>query len=146
MTYAIGTEVLEYLQNLNHSGETQISRIPKSVGYITPGSLLFFTYNDDGFLKDRLALVVSNLRGNGIFISTKYNRLISCFRLTDVSPETGAIILRHLHRNRRVHNYYFLTDALQPIFPKDSYRTYNISKIDNLHKVKITKNLLPNFE
>lgn len=141
--YSIDPEIALYLEDINHAEESLIRPIPKSAGYLTPGAVVLFKYDIDGVVESRLALVVSNQRGNGVFTSTRGNRLMSCFRLTDVFSEVGSIILRHLNRNRRLNNYYLLADSLTPIFNKESYRTYNLNKVTGLHKVRILKPRLP---
>ena len=82
--------------------------IPRSTGSIRPGNVLSFYYNTNiRFLFFRfdhhMALVVKNQRtSTGIFTSTKYNRLVSCFRLDVKSNSIIELILDALYKRRKI--------------------------------------------
>lgn len=134
-------------KNISYN-DPKIKTSPEVIGIstISPGDLVVFNYK----LKDketgkitngqRLSLVVSNDRGQGFFISTRHNLLMSTFKLDDADHAVNAIILKNLYKNRAKCNYYRIIDSLSVILGSDSYRTYNVAKTGNVHQVYIDKN------
>ena len=112
-----------------------LRRIPASTTYITPGHVLAFKYNGG----EVVALVVSTKRGNGRFISTKGNPLITVFKLNGLSEVVLQVIMENLYRNPGISSYKGVTKALKTILGKDRFRTYNLRKMYGIHQIEIRK-------
>lgn len=127
-----------FLKKINHDDPAQVSLIPKSSGYISPGDVLRFSYDSE--LVN--VLVVATKQGNGMFLSTRNNMLISCFKL-DESPEVVLnIILRSIYKDRGIATYQIIQKSLKSILGKKSYRTYKLQGMVDLKKIAIDKNRL----
>jgi len=109
-----------------------LQRIPVSRGVVQPGDIIIFDYPDT-----YIALVVSTQRAPmGTFLSTRGNNLITTFKL----PENKIIIeeaIRNLYKKRVRADYYTITKAFKKVFGPESFRTFNMSKIDNLYKLDL---------
>lgn len=122
------------------------ARAARSAGSLQPGDLITFGYklppNTSPKIKvasarTRLALVVSNNSGNGVFVANTGNKLLSCFTLTDASPVIRKMVIDKLYNKRRLSNYYKITKSLVSILGKDKYRTYILNRLSNLKKVEM---------
>ena len=119
------------------AGAWRGNRAPISTGAITPGDILHFTYVDGEVV---VLVVARKISKAGIFISTRGNRLMSCFKLVGKSATTINLIVNALYKNRVLSSYTLLTSyviqaGLRALLGKQSYRTYNTSKIEHLRKV-----------
>lgn len=108
---------------------------------ISPGDVIYFIYPklpDKGPIQPLpvLALVVSNARtGSGAtFISTKNNKLLSCFDISESPPEVLKVVLDILYKNSNKCNYSVIKN-LKHVFGPNRYRTHNTFKITQLHEV-----------
>ena len=142
--------IKDFKSNLDFGAEHKISlkRIPKSEAGIQPGSIVFFRYyyrserTLERILRPfisrpyRVALVVANQRGTGVFTSTRHNLLMSCFilqegnTLTVDGAETKKII-NDLYKERDKASYSAVIDELKQLFPEDKYRTFNLASMSN---------------
>jgi len=130
----------DYLEDIN---QDQISLIPKSSGYISPGDVISFTYEGGPRV---FVFVVKVKRGHGIFLSGRGNLLVACFKLTTTAPQISANVLKTLYKNRRAASYANVQRGLEAIFGPNSFRTYNLSKVGNLVEVSVDIKRLPSIE
>jgi hypothetical protein len=130
----------DYLEDINQG---QISLIPKSSGYISPGDVLSFTYEGGPRV---FVFVVKVKRGHGVFLSGRGNLLVACFKLTTTAPQISANVLKTLYKNRRAASYANVQRGLEAIFGPNSFRTYNLSKVNGLVEILIDKQKLPTME
>lgn len=121
-------------------------RTPVSSSAIKPGDALVFKYyyidqNKRSISHERLVLVVSNKRSSsGVFIGSR-NKLLSAFNLGLKQEGTIRMILDQLYRNRKASSYNKINEnqisGLKALLGDSSYRTFKLSGIKDLHKVKI---------
>ena len=117
---------------------TGIGRIPKSAAFISPGDVLMLTYpKSKGPPETVIVLVVSNKTGSGLFISTKKNILISCYRIDQSHTQVLEIILGALYKNRKSSSYSKIKSSLSTILGSSSYRTYKLNKVFDLQELVI---------
>jgi len=116
--------------------EKGLARIPKSLAFISPGDVLVFSYPGERRVQEyKIVLVVSNKLGDGIFSSSRNNRLLSCYRI-DLAPiQIVDIVLSKLYKNRRLCTYTRIKASLSKILGGNAYRTYNISKVNDLQEI-----------
>lgn len=129
-----------FLKDINHAEKEHIGVIPRSAGFISPGDVLSFTYPGSGRV---FVFVVRVKRGHGVFLSGKGNMLIACFKLTSVSSQISANVLKTLYKNRRFADYENVSRGLLAIFGSDSFRTYNLALTGDLNEISIEKEKLP---
>ena len=122
-----------FLKKIDHEHEKYISLIAKSTGYISPGDVLRFTYNSELVH----TLVVSCKRGNGIFLSSQNNMLVSCFKLDDASEAVLKIIIRSIYKDKGLAKYSLIKNSLKSILGSKNFRTYKLSNMLGLNKVSI---------
>ena len=124
----------------------QAPRIAPSAGSLQPGDIVTFNYklppNTSPKIKyrsrgTRLALVVSNNSGNGVFVSNPGNRLVSCFTLSKTPAGIRDVIITKLYKKRRLSNYYKIIASLKTILGKEMYRTYNLNNLSNLREIEM---------
>jgi len=121
----------DYLEDIN---QDQISLIPKSSGYISPGDVLSFTYEGGPRV---FVFVVKVKRGHGVFLSGRGNLLVACFKLTTTAPQISANVLKTLYKNRRAASYANVQRGLEVFFGPNSFRTYNLIKVGELVEVLV---------
>jgi len=124
----------KFLRDINHENESFISPVPKSYSYFSPGQVLNFNYPESGNI---WGLVVEVERGPGIFISTKGNKLVCVFKLTNAAPETVNFVLKAIYKDRRLATYSNVINGMIAIFGRNSFRTYNLSKMGRIMEVDI---------
>ena len=132
-----------FLIGINHDNDVFITPVPKSYSYIRPAQILNFKYPKSG---DIWGMVVEVERGPGIFISTRGNKLVCVFKLTNSSPETVNFVLKTIYKDRRLATYKNVINGLSAIFGTNSFRTYNLSKMDRIVEVDIKLERLLNGE
>lgn len=130
----------DYLEDIN---QDQISLIPKSSGYISPGDVLSFTYEGGPRV---FVFVVKVKRGHGVFLSGRGNLLVACFKLTTTAPQISANVLKTLYKNRRAASYANVQRGLEAIFGPNSFRTYNLSKVGGLVEILVDVKKLPSLD
>ena len=113
-------------------------RLPASTAAIFPGDILTFKYGGETVM----CLVVANQRTKiGLFISSKFNVLVSCFKIGGKSPTTLNLILDALYKNRVLASYQVLNQStytgMMALLGKDSYRTYMLNSMQGLRKVTV---------
>lgn len=140
-------KLLNFLRKIKHEDPKYYAPIPRSYSYINAGDVLSFDYryvDKTGAGKGDYVtvLVVSTNRGNGVFTSTKNNKLLSCFVLDTVSESVLSISLAKL-ANQNI-SYNNLKNSLSSIFGIWNFRTYDLSKIRGLQKININKDILDN--
>ena len=133
----------KFLQSINHEDESLITPVPKSYSYFSPGQVLNFNYAESGSI---WGLVVEVQRGPGIFISTRGNKLVCVFKLTNSSPEIVSLVLKTIYKDRRLATYQNVINGLSAIFGKNSFRTYNLTKMSSIFEVGINIERLPDGE
>lgn len=129
-----------FLRDINHDNPDNISIIPKSMGFISPGDVLSFSYPGSGRV---FVFVVKVKRGHGVFMSGRGNLLLACFKLTSASPQISSRVLKTLYKNRRSASYANVQRGLLAIFGSNSFRTYNLGNIGELTEVSIQVKQLP---
>jgi len=82
-------------------------------------------------------LVVTVSRGPGMFLSTRSNILLACFKLDDISESVLKIITRSIYKDRGLASYKIIQKSLKSILGEKSFRTYNIQGIVELKKIII---------
>lgn len=132
-----------YLKDINHANPEDIGTIPKSAGFISPGAVLSFVYPGSGRV---FVFVVKVKRGHGLFISSRGNKLIACFKLTTASPEISSKVLKTLYKNRRAASYENVQRGLAAIFGSNSFRTYNLANARDLNEILIEPKKLPSLD
>ena len=123
-----------FLQAINHDDEAFITPVPRSYSFIKPAQVLNFNYPESGVI---WGLVVEVERGPGIFVSTRGNKLVCVFKLTNSSPETVNFVLKTIYKDRRLATYSNVINGLSAIFGRNSFRTYNLSKMSSIMEVDI---------
>jgi len=123
----------DFLKKIDHEDPSFLALIPKSTGYISPGDVLQFVYN--GEMVNVLVVTVS--RGPGMFLSTRSNILLACFKLDDISESVLKIIIRSIYKDRGLASYKIIQKSLKSILGEKSFRTYNIQGIVELKKIII---------
>jgi len=114
-----------------------LRKIPASPFYISAGHILAFRYG----LSTVIALIVSTGRGNGLFISTRHNPLVTVFRLEGVSDVILKEIVKSLYRNPRLASYRKVVGTLRAILGKDRFRTFNLRKMSGIHQVELRRDI-----
>ena len=127
-----------FLKKINHEDTKHYSLIAKISGYISPGDVITFGYS--GELVN--TLVVSTDRGNGMFLSTQNNMLVSCFKLDNISESVLNIILRSIYKDKGIANYYIIQKSLKAILGQSNFRTYKLKSMSGLHRIEIDKSKL----
>lgn len=142
-------EILGFLRNIvEESGGGATNRVltptatttyirprAKSITQISPGDLFIFNYHGE-FKGSHLVLVVQNARTtSGLFTSTRNNRLLSCFKLSNTSAEVAGIIVDNLYKNKQA-SYSNVIAGLSRVLGKSNYRTYDLNKIGNLSEIE----------
>jgi len=112
----------------------KLERIPKSVSNFIPGDILTFLYEG----KVIIALVVATRRGNGHFISSQNNLLVSCYKLSQYSSIVEVAIKTLYKRRSRAH-YDYVKSRLRMFFPTDTFRTYKLRNMQNLHRIEVER-------
>ena len=138
-------KLLNFLRKIKHEDPKYYAPIPRSYSYINAGDVLSFDYryiDKSGAGKGDYVtvLVVSTERGDGIFTSTKNNKLLSCFILDTTSESVLSMVLSNLH-DKKI-SYKNVKASLSSIFGSWNFRTYDLSKIRGLQKIKIDKDIL----
>lgn len=131
-----------FLARINHNEERFISPTTKSPGFISAGDVLMFRYKGDPFYK--FVIVVKIKRGEGLFTSSRGNKLLACFKLDGTTPETLKILLKYIYKNRRLADYYKIQEAMAAIFGMNSFRSYNLSYINYLNELTLDLRRLDN--
>lgn len=124
----------KFLRGINHDSEAYISPVPKSYSYFSPGQVINFNYPESGNI---WGLVVEVERGPGVFISTRGNKLVCVFKLTNSPPETVNFVLKAIYKDRRLATYSNVINGMMAIFGRNSFRTYNLSKMGRIMEVDI---------
>lgn len=109
--------------------------IVASANLINPGDVLFFKYKNDPDLM-RLVLVVSNRKGWGVYVSSKFNMLMSCFYL-GASPKMTEQILGKLYKNRAKSSYGNVVLGLKALLGKRNYRTFKLRDMYSIHQLDL---------
>ena len=134
-----------FLRNIGAYSEFAFAPIPKSSGFISPGDILFFEYPDDNGKNDfRIVLVVASKYGQGIYTAKTGNKLLTCFKLDEPPFDVVRIILYKLYKNKELCSYDTITYGLNAILGE--YRTYNLAKIELLHKLEFDQTKLVELE
>lgn len=121
------------------------ARIAKSTANISPGDFLLFKYplypyDTQAPLEERFVIVVSSDRTTqGLFVSTRKNILLICFKLPFWNEQTMSAIIDRLHKNRRRCNYYTIKQGLQALLGIKSCRTYDTKKIQHLNEISVIR-------
>lgn len=124
----------KFLQGINHDQGSLITPVPRSYSFFSPGQVINFNY--DG-TPNIWGLVVEVERGPGIFISTRWNKLVCVFKLNDSDRETVKLVLKTIYKDRRLATYKNVINGLSAIFGSNSFRTYNLTKMGRLMEVNI---------
>lgn len=119
----------------------------QSSGYIRPGKVFIHSYADVEHDRiPRLVLIVSFKRGpTGMFVSSRNNLLVCCFKLTD-NVKLMRVVLKHLYQNAALSSYKHIRTVLIKLFGKKNCRTYMLHKMRNLHEVKFSPVNFPSDE
>ena len=109
-----------------------------SQSQISVGDLLTFSYSQSNFL----CIVCKNKRtSTGSFVSTRGNRLLSCYRVDHLSMDTLKIILNVLNKYDNIRSSISyeksLSGFLGLVGGADKYRTFNVQSIFSLKKVSV---------
>jgi len=123
-----------FLQAINHDDDTLVSPVPRSYSYFSPGQVVNFNYPESGNV---WGMVVDVERGPGVFISTRGNKLVCVFKLTNASPETVNFVLKAIYKDRRLATYSNVINGMIAIFGRNSFRTYNLAKMGGIMEVNI---------
>ena len=104
-----------------------------------------FGSTQSGKLQCREEVVKNQRTSTGIFTSTKYNRLVSCFRLDVKSNSIIELILDALYKRRKIRRSLAKASSaglhentyrgLRAILGKESYRTYKLGQMQQLKKI-----------
>jgi len=127
------------------TGEEDVPKLlvptPASADRMTPGDIIVFRYysgTGPGSRSQRTALIIKTRRGDGSFISTQNNLLISCMELNGGSSAVIESIAENLYKKRRRASYWgFIKNSLIKILGINSFRTYKFSKMKSLYKVSL---------
>ena len=115
--------------------------IPASADRMTPGDVIVFRYYSGvgpGSRSQRSALIVKTRRGDGCFLSTQDNLLISCIQLNGGSATVIETIVENLYKKRRRSSYYGkIKDSLVALLGADSFRTYKLTQMKSIFKVQL---------
>ena len=111
-----------------------ISVNPRSSSYISPGDVYYFKYKNE--VGGRLVLIVSNKRGDGIFLSNPGNKLVSCFHI-DGNSQVIIEALNILYKNRRKASYKVATEGLSALLGRERYRTFNLRHMHDLREISL---------
>ena len=141
--------------------------IPRSASYIAPGNILVFTYNSAPTVAFVVSTPKSSV-GGGKYSNHKGNTLVTAFRLDGVPDIVIQSIVSNLYMKpnksgyiNRVHKNASIGRAdriikkskgeagkkkslsvsrsLKTVLGKDKFRTYNLGKMLQIHKVEIPK-------
>jgi hypothetical protein len=139
-------ETLQFIKDLASEVKLEIALIPQSKSYVSPGDVLIFNQivvNGRASTwkyvtnPNPVVLVVSNQRGNGIFLSSRNNRLLSAFHINQLSPEMVVNILKLFYDNPYNADYYKISNSGLAAIIGENYRTYNINYIRIVNKVNV---------
>jgi hypothetical protein len=140
----------DFLKKINHADAAFVALVPPSTGYISAGDILKFNYvyfkSNMPVTDSPTVLVVSIDRGNGLFLSTQNNMLISCFKIDDVSESVLKIVINAIYKDRGLANYRVIKKALSSIFGSWNFRTYKVSNLSGLNKIQIDRRRLKDSE
>jgi hypothetical protein len=133
----------DFLKKIDHLDDKYRSLISKSSGFISPGDILRFSYS--GETVNVLVVSTKIWSKSGIFLSTKNNILLSCYKLNDVGEEEGidassAIlkkILLALYNNRGLAQYKDILAIIGDIAGDENFKTYNLIKTGRIFKITL---------
>jgi hypothetical protein len=125
------------------TGEEDVPKLlvptPASADRMTPGDIIVFRYysgTGPGSRSQRTALIIKTRRGDGSFISTQNNLLISCMELNGGSSAVIESIAENLYKKRRRSSYYGkIKESLVALLGVDSFRTYKLTQMKSIFKV-----------
>ena len=140
-------KTLEFLNDIGGDAKKLLTPIPTSADRMIPGNVLIFKYRplEGGFWKrlfgdaenQRIILIVKCKRGDGVFPG-KTDKLVSCFKLEASSESVVETILDNLYKKRRRASYYgLIRDSLITILGKNSFRTYRLQGMDDIHLLSL---------
>ena len=122
---------------------TVLSPVPPSASRMTPGNIIVFRYYLGvglGSRSQRTALIVKTRRGDGSFISTQDNLLISCMQLNEGSSAVIETIVENLYKKRRRSSYYGkIKNSLIALLGINSFRTYKLNQMKSIFQVHLGK-------
>jgi hypothetical protein len=124
------------MQLPDHFLEYEDRLIVKETSFIglRPGDLVMFNYNGSS----RVGLVVKSRRtSSGIFLSTQNNTLLNIFLVESITSGAFELMINNLYRNRLSCTYKNSPKILGAFLGKDNFRTFNVSKIRDLHTILI---------
>ena len=141
-------KTLEFLNDIGGDAKKLLTPIPTSADRMIPGNILIFRYNpaDVSIYRgikgtfssnQKVILIVRCKRGDGVFPG-KDGKLVSCFKLNGSSESVVSIILDNLYKKRRRASYYgLIRDSLITILGKNSFRTYRLQGMDDIHLLSL---------
>lgn len=137
-----------FLQKIDHLDDKYLSLIAKSSSYISPGDILRFTYM--GELVNVLVVKTKIWSPAGLFLSSQFNPLISCYKLDNVGDDlnteaSSAIlkkILKAIYNNRGIAFYKKVLTPLGNVIGEENFKTYNLQKTGTIVKLSLDKKRL----
>lgn len=138
----------DFLEKINHADSKYLGLVAKSTSYISSGDVLRFSYR--GQLVNVLVVSTKIWSKNGIFLSSRNNILLSCYKLDDVGEDesdtaSSAIlkkILTALYNNRGIAQYKYALAVIGDVVGEDNFKTYNLSMTGRITKITLDKNQL----
>lgn len=109
-----------------------ISPNPRSLGSISPGDVLFFSYEDEMYL----VLVLSTTKGRTSFVSTRKNLLLTCFKL-DLNKGVHIILLKKLYKNMKSSHYSLIKNSLFKTFGVRYFRSFIFPKMSDIYELTL---------
>ena len=135
-------EILE--SDASRSLQKVMAPIPASASRFVPGDVLIFRYYvgaGKGSRSQKTILIVYTRRGDGVFMSTKNNLLVTCFKLTGAQARSDVIIgaiVDNLYKKRRKASYYgLIKESLKSLLGVNNFRTYKIERMRGIYKLNL---------
>jgi len=102
---------------------------------LRPGDLIQFTYNGGV----RFGLVVKSKRtGTGVFLSSRYNKLLNVVQTGSLSEAMFSLMVNNLYKNRSACSYHS-PNILSLFLGKQNFRTFNVSYVEDILSLEISK-------
>ena len=115
-------------------GDSSVKLMACSPGSMLPGDIVTFSY--DGEFGSRRLLVVSTSRASrGNYLSSRGNRLLCVYELSETIPSLSMVFLS-FYKQRRL-NYGRMNKTMDKIFGITNFKTFNFSKIANSFKLEL---------
>ena len=103
-------------------------------GSMLPGDIVTFSY-DGEFSSRRLLIVATEKASRGNYVSSRGNRLLCAYELSETLPGL-TMVINSFYKRRRT-NYSRMRNTMDQVFGVTNFKTFNFSKIGTSFKIEL---------